>query len=242
MAMLKTLLRTVLPFVFAIGIALGLFWFMQWLIEPDAAEPIATVRGGLDRVEITPEREQQTTQTAASEAPPPPTALAEAAAALPVAPALARPSTPSAELSFTPIAMPGLSVEAEVPTLSGDAIGLSNIPMAANVSTGSFQTGNQFGGRRVVPISTRSPCFPQAAYDRQVEGYVEVLFVVKSNGSVANPRIVNAEPKGLFEAAAVEAVRTWYYDAEKLRGATVEVLQKLPFTLRMYAYNGARKC
>lgn len=242
---IKVICRTVIPLLLAVIVALGLFWFMQWLIAPDDSTPEETLRGGLARVEIAPEREQQTTQTTSSEAPPPPTALAEAAAALPVAPTLTRPTTPSTELNFTPIGLPDMQIEASVPTLGNIGApgeGLASVAVATGISAGDFSSADQFRGRRAVPISTRAPCFPKIAHERNIEGFVEVLFVVKRDGSVNNIRVVNANPKGVFEAAALEGVRTWYYDSKQLGGATFEVKQRIPFTLDMYAFNGARKC
>lgn len=244
MHVVKVLLRNILPLVLAIGIALGLFWFMQWLIEPDAAEPIETLRGGLQRVDIQAPTVTPNTPTTASEAPPPPTALAEAAAALPVAPDLARPTTPTAELNFTPTSMPGLAINSDIQALATDGLDITigEVPSAGNIKLGDFKGAEDFGGRKVIPISTRSPCFPKAAFERNIEGTVDVLFIVKSDGSVISPRVVDANPKGFFEAPAIEAVRTWYYDSKKLRGSSVEVLQTIPFTLDMFAFNGARKC
>lgn len=252
--MIKATFRTLLPLILAAAIALALFWFMQWLIAPDQAEPITTIRSGVARVQVKAEKEDTVTQTATSAPPPPPAALAEAAAALPAAPALKRPSSPNAKLNFTPINTTSLNVETSMPSVSGEGIAnlssgignslgsLTNIPMATNVATGNFKGGETFRGRRAVPISTRSPCFPQRAFDQKIEGFVEILYVVKSDGSVTNIRVKGAQPPNLFEAAAIEAVRTWYYDEKLLRGATFEVLQKLPFTLDMHAFNGARKC
>lgn len=239
MQAVKLILRNVIPLVLAIGIALALFWFMQWLIEPDIHEPTEQVRGSMQRVDLAPEKQNTPTPQTASEAPPPPTALAATAAALPVAPALSRPTAPSAELSFTPTAMPGLSINTSnvgIQALAAEGLDITvgNVPTAGNIQVADFKTADEFRGRRVVPISTRTPCFPTPAFNRKVEGSVDVVFVVQSNGRVLNPRVVSATPKGFFEVEAVEAVRTWIYDKKLLRGAAIEVLQTIPFTLDMY--------
>ena len=55
------------------------------------------------------------------------------------------------------------------------------------------------------------PEFPMSARQRAVSGWVDVQFVVKTDGSVSDVAIVGAEPVGTFEQPATEAVRKWRY-------------------------------
>ncbi len=41
-----------------------------------------------------------------------------------------------------------------------------------------------------------------------------VSFSVTRSGSVSNVRVVSAEPKGVFEQAALSAVKRWRYPAQ----------------------------
>jgi TonB family protein len=56
-----------------------------------------------------------------------------------------------------------------------------------------------------------APQFPIAARTRAVSGWVDVQFIVKTDGSVEDIAVVRAEPAGLFEESATEAVHKWRY-------------------------------
>ncbi len=56
-----------------------------------------------------------------------------------------------------------------------------------------------------------SPRYPTAAQQHKVGGWVDVQFTVATDGSVADPSIVGAEPVGVFERSALDAVRRWRY-------------------------------
>ncbi|HEY6925027.1 MAG TPA: TonB family protein [Steroidobacteraceae bacterium] len=56
-----------------------------------------------------------------------------------------------------------------------------------------------------------APEFPFSARTRAVSGWVDVQFIVKTDGSVADIAVIRAEPAGLFEESATEAVHKWRY-------------------------------
>ena len=62
------------------------------------------------------------------------------------------------------------------------------------------------------------PVFPVAARQHGASGWVEVQFLVKVDGSVSDVIITGAEPVGLFEQAAVDAVRKWRYEPVERNG------------------------
>jgi TonB family protein len=76
---------------------------------------------------------------------------------------------------------------------------------------------------------TRSsaPTFPLAARERGLSGWVDVQFVVKTDGSVADVIITGAEPVGIFEQAAVDAVRKWHYKPVQRDGNAAEQRARL---------------
>ena len=55
------------------------------------------------------------------------------------------------------------------------------------------------------------PEFPLAARERAMDGWVDLQFMVMMDGSVGDISVVAADPAGLFEAPATEAVRKWKY-------------------------------
>jgi TonB family protein len=71
------------------------------------------------------------------------------------------------------------------------------------------------------------PVFPVPARQRGVSGWVDVQLVVKPDGSVSDVIITGAEPVGLFEQAAVDAVRKWRYKPVERDGHAVDQRARL---------------
>jgi TonB family protein len=55
------------------------------------------------------------------------------------------------------------------------------------------------------------PDYPIGARARAADGWVDVQFTVKTDGSVSDIAVVGSEPAGLFDEPATEAVRKWRY-------------------------------
>ena len=53
--------------------------------------------------------------------------------------------------------------------------------------------------------------YPTDAQDQKIEGYVKVAYDVNVDGSVSNAHVVEAVPPGVFDAAALAAVRSWRF-------------------------------
>ncbi len=56
-----------------------------------------------------------------------------------------------------------------------------------------------------------APKFPPDASQRGIDGWVDLQFLVNTDGSVGELTIVGAQPVGIFEKAALDAVRHWRY-------------------------------
>ncbi|HSG91245.1 MAG TPA: energy transducer TonB [Pseudomonadales bacterium] len=68
------------------------------------------------------------------------------------------------------------------------------------------------------------PVYPARAKAEGVEGYVVVEYRVNVRGEVEDARVVEAEPAGAFDAAALTAIRTWKY-RPYLRGGVAEAVE-----------------
>jgi protein TonB len=66
-----------------------------------------------------------------------------------------------------------------------------------------------------------APQFPESARAKNIEGWVDLQFVVGSDGSVGDVAVVGAQPVGIFEPAAMEAVRHWRYQPVMRDGQAV---------------------
>ncbi|MEO8465573.1 MAG: TonB family protein [Gammaproteobacteria bacterium] len=74
------------------------------------------------------------------------------------------------------------------------------------------------------PLIAVVPEYPTGALLRGLKGHVDVEFTVNSAGRVENARVVTAEPKGAFDAAALAAVQRRRYAEDSAR--TPQVVQE----------------
>ena len=56
---------------------------------------------------------------------------------------------------------------------------------------------------------------------RKTSGYVIVKFDIGDNGRVSNVEVVESTPPGVFDDAALTAVRKWVYEPRKENGVAV---------------------
>ena len=71
------------------------------------------------------------------------------------------------------------------------------------------------------PLIAMVPGYPAGALLRGAKGHVDVEFTVNSAGRVENARIAAAEPKGVFDAAALAAVQRRRYAEDGARAPKV---------------------
>ncbi len=84
--------------------------------------------------------------------------------------------------------------------------------------------GSGMGGidRDVMPVVQVAPEYPARAQGRGVEGWVQIQFAVTTTGTVRDPVVVGAEPHGVFEDAALNAIARWRYNPRIDGGVAVE--------------------
>lgn len=74
-----------------------------------------------------------------------------------------------------------------------------------------------------LPIVKVQAVYPRRAMQRGIEGYVVVEFTVTRSGTVRDPRVVEAQPEGIFDQAAMDAVLKFKYKPRVVNGEPVEV-------------------
>ena len=62
-----------------------------------------------------------------------------------------------------------------------------------------------------VPLSQIPPTYPPGARGKRIEGMARVTFIVNTDGTIESPAVIEAEPTGIFERAALSAVRKWRF-------------------------------
>lgn len=226
-------LRLGLPFAGAILITLLLFWFMQLLIAPpeELPKPPASVNM-VEIVEVV-EEQDSVSEEASSAAPP-------AAPPPPSLPSLSSLTIPVQQAPSVNVSMPQPEISADVGSGQsfGKAFGGFGTAGSGSGNDG-YGSGKGFKGKPLVPLSTARPQIPESAYRRGIEGWVEVVFTVTGEGKVVDIKIIDAQPKGIFEAAAVESIAEWIYPRYYKGGKPVarQVKQKVEFKLEDFQYN-----
>jgi TonB family protein len=113
----------------------------------------------------------------------------------------------------------------------------------------STRKGSGFGGKRskgrsskglnsdgtsgVVVLSQTKPTYPQKALRNKEEGWVKVAFTITEQGTVANPKVVAAKPRRVFDRSVLEALRKWRFEPKTVGGKPVltKVTQLIEFKL-----------
>ncbi len=84
-----------------------------------------------------------------------------------------------------------------------------------------------------VALEREAPAYPAAVRAIAVEGSVDVALTILRNGRVGWVKVLQAEPPGYFEQAAVAGVRSWRFEPARLDDIAVEcrMLTRVRFTL-----------
>ncbi|MEM6532005.1 MAG: energy transducer TonB [Myxococcota bacterium] len=87
---------------------------------------------------------------------------------------------------------------------------------------GGLNAGSAPADSEATPVVRVQPVYPQRAAERGVEGFVTVKFRVGTAGQVVSPKIIASEPPGMFDRAALKAVRKWKYKPKIVDGKPIE--------------------
>ncbi len=72
-------------------------------------------------------------------------------------------------------------------------------------------------------VRTVPPEYPQSALQRGISGSVLLSYTVDVNGATKNIQVVQSIPSGVFDHAALGAVKHWRYAPMVVNGSAVEV-------------------
>jgi protein TonB len=77
------------------------------------------------------------------------------------------------------------------------------------------------------------PQYPFDARQKGIEGRIVLRFVVDSKGKVHEPQIVEAEPEGVFEEAALAALAKYRFRPAVKDGESVDCIVRLPIEFNL---------
>ncbi|MEA5444803.1 energy transducer TonB [Gammaproteobacteria bacterium AB-CW1] len=205
-------MRYLMALVGGVVVAVLLFVFMQRMIMTDEdgapslddGERIDFIR--VERDEQVRERQRQRPEEPDEPEPPPPPPEMEIQQDQP-------PDAPQMDFD-----MPQL----DIPT-----------GMEGGAFVGGRSGGEGSGDGDVVPIVRIEPQWPREALMQGIEGWVRVEFTIREDGSVANPRVLESEPRRLFDRAALRAITRWRFRPRIVDGRPVErqATQTIEFNL-----------
>jgi periplasmic protein TonB len=115
----------------------------------------------------------------------------------------------------------------ETPRMAFSAGGIdNNVAQLAPVvdARGAMSRMSMTAGsdRDVIPLVRINPDYPPRALSRGLEGWVQVQFTITPTGTVTDAIVVNAEPKNIFDDAALKAIARWRYNPKVEGGVAVE--------------------
>lgn len=91
----------------------------------------------------------------------------------------------------------------------------------------------------ITPYTTRRPNIPKLAWDNKLNGWVLVAFTVDKSGYTRNIRMLDANPKGIFEEAVKRAIALWRYDVSSIKNYSGDMIltQKISLNWKHYPDN-----
>jgi protein TonB len=158
--------------------------------------------------------------------PPPPPALVPPESAAAGTPALA-----------APVAGPVSNIRIPVQVAGGGSLtgaGFGGFARGTGTGADAWGRGQGFKGKPLIPLSTARPQMPEWACKQGIKGWVEAVFTVLPSGRVQDVKIVDAQPRGVYEVAAIESIGNWIY-AETDRA--LQVKQRVPMDPADCAFN-----
>lgn len=213
-------MRFLPAFIGALLITIGVFMFMQSLIE----------RGKEQGVEITVYTDVQVFRQEQQEEPepeedtpdqPPEEPQMDVMDVLSVSPPTPTPATK--------LELPALDLG--IGDINFQAVGKSwSAPLSTNAISVAGGGGKDAPGYiEVTPFNTRRPNVPEVAWQNKINGWVLVAFSVDTKGHTRNVRVLDAKPRGVFEEKVIAAVQDWTYrvDFQGNSSGSVVLTQKV---------------
>lgn len=202
--------RIILSLLTGLLIAAALLWTMQWML----LQKTPGLQAGADRPVMEFVRLKHDSQTNLRQR-----------RELEPEPEPEQPPPPKPELAQTDHSRPNI----KAPPIS------FSIPKT-DLSLGGPYLGPVTQGppdREFMAVSRVPPQYPYRAKRRGIEGWVDVSFMITEQGDVQDAVVVESDPKGIFDDAAIQALLKWKFKPriEDGKPVAVRVKQKVTFNL-----------
>ncbi|MCH1929992.1 TonB family protein [Shewanella sp. A25] len=97
------------------------------------------------------------------------------------------------------------------PGTSEETAPFTTDPVMPEMPTPTTQFTPSMMSSEAVPLVQVEPRYPIEAAQNGKEGYVIVSFDIRVDGTVSNAQVLDANPKRIFDKAAISAVMKWKY-------------------------------
>lgn len=185
--------RVIFGVVLGVVTTFGLFLIMEVLIHSDEASIEEKVQGRIVDFVRIPEQNQIETKTRKPKPPPPP--------------------------EEPPPDMPQQKFDANTNVSMGVDIGAVRTKVDLNVGgVGGFSSDGDY-----LPIVKVAPVYPRRAQTRGIEGHVLLEFTVTKTGAVVDPVVIESQPPGIFDRAAIQAALKFKYKPKVVNGEPIDV-------------------
>ncbi len=185
------------------------------------------------------EQQAQTSQAAAVAKRDQPTSTASRGPTPASTPAVANATAPTPAPAAAPVIVPATkpapsSIEQTLAHLHVESTEVKAAPRAA-VQRAPVVAAVPDANGAAAPVLARrvEPTYPSDARRMRRQGWVDVIFTVQPDGSVVNASVADADPKYVFDRAALTAVARWQFSPGLQDGKPVaqQVRQRIEFRL-----------
>ncbi len=214
-------MRLFIGLIIAAMVNFGLFTLMHLMTSTDRVkrQTYDDIRI-LDFVRVKKEQQVETKQRKVPEKPKPPEDMPP--------PPKVQPKTQQVKAPTPELSVPNIKVPLNI--AGGPYLGDFSAAKAAPVTP--VQTGvSEYA--QVTPLVRIPPRYPRLAARRGIEGVVRVAFTITKDGLVSQARVLSADPAGVFDAAALKAVKKWKFSPKMVDGKAVEQTAAQEITFRL---------
>ncbi|GKX62599.1 hypothetical protein SOASR032_11680 [Pragia fontium] len=104
------------------------------------------------------------------------------------------------------------------------AVSPNTAPVASGPTSSTLGAAPSSGSKVLKQVE---PSYPKQAFDRRIEGQVEIMFDINDDGRVENVRILSANPPRMFERDIKAALKKWRYTPVVVKDKKMTIVFKI---------------